>query len=47
MKFFTNTSGADAPDEIPMMEHPIIFSIGTTLPEWISSDFLHPACSAT
>jgi len=31
MKFFTNTSGADAPDEIPIVEQLIIFSIGTLL----------------
>ncbi len=33
MKFFTSTSGAEAPDEIPIVEQLIIFSIGTMLPE--------------
>ena len=31
IKFSTNTSGADAPDEIPIVEQLIIFSIGTLL----------------
>jgi len=31
IKFSTKTSGADAPDEIPIVEQLIIFSIGTLL----------------
>ena len=47
MNSFTKTSGAEAPDEIPIVEHLIILSIGILLSECISSDYLHPAFSAT
>ena len=47
MNSLTNTSGAEAPDEIPIVLHLDIFSSGKVLSEWINSAFSHPLFLAT
>ena len=47
MNSFTKISGAEAPDEIPIVEHFLILSNGILLSECISSVYLQPAFSAT
>ena len=43
----TNISGAEAPEETPIVLQLAILSIGTLLSEWINSDLSHPLFFAT
>ena len=43
----TSISGADAPDDIPIVLHLSILSNGISLSEWISNEFSHPDFLAT
>ena len=47
MKLLTKISGADAPDDIPMVLHLSISSNGVLLSEWIKVDFSQPEFFAT
>ena len=47
INFSTSISGADAPEEIPIVLHPLILSIGTGLSECINSAELQPEFLAT
>ena len=47
INFSTRISGAEAPEEIPIVLQLAILSNGTLLSEWISSELLHPLFFAT
>ena len=47
IKLSTNISGAEAPDEIPIVEQLAKSSNTILLSEWINSESGHPDCFAT